>query len=148
MISNRGGIVLALAHGLKLPVPSALLCFVVPAVTCRGAALPLRPPVWDPRKPIVALLLSPLSQVYVSEALSLSLITYSVHLAGSDRWRNWFYLFPPVSLAKFGGRVMRDPDSFGGTPDYGIRNTVMGAPQLSVNLHPAYSKVGCCMRQF
>lgn len=78
------GAFLALAHGLSLPVPTPVLWFVVPAVTC-VAALPITPSGLGVREHLfVALLTVPaFPHVKYSEALSLSLISYTLHLAWS-----------------------------------------------------------------
>lgn len=92
------GAFLALAHGLKLPVPATLLWFVVPAVTC-VAALPITPSGLGVREHLFVALLTvnAFPQVKFSEALSLSLISYTVHLAWSAVG-GLVYLFLPDHL--------------------------------------------------
>lgn len=92
------GAFLALAHGLRLPVPTPVMWFVVPAVTC-VAALPITPSGLGVRENLlVALLTIPaFPQVKFSQALSLSLISYSVHLAWSAVG-GLVYLFLPDRL--------------------------------------------------
>ena len=92
------GAFLALAHGLRLPVPTPVLCFVVPAVTC-VAALPITPSGLGVREHLfVALLTVPaFPEVKHSEALSLSLISYTLHLAWSAVG-GLVYLFLPDHL--------------------------------------------------
>lgn len=93
------GAFLALAHGLHLPVPAAVLWFVVPAVTC-VAALPITPSGLGVREHLFVVLLTapafPL--VKYSEALSLSLISYTVHLAWSAVG-GLVYLFLPERIS-------------------------------------------------
>lgn len=103
------GAFLALAHGLQLPVPAALLWFVVPAVTC-VAALPITPSGLGVREHLFVALLtvSAFPQVKYSEALSLSLISYSLHLAWSAIG-GLVYLFLPDHLPNSVERAAQDP---------------------------------------
>jgi len=94
------GTFLALAHGLRLPVPAPVLWFVVPAVVC-VAALPITPAGLGVREHLFfALLTVPaFPNVKPAEALSLSLLGYSVNLAWSAVG-GMVYLFLPQQLAR------------------------------------------------
>jgi uncharacterized protein (TIRG00374 family) len=86
LIVNLGvvGTFLALANGLQLEVPTAVLWFVVPAVVCI-AALPVTPSGLGVRENLmVALLALPVFPgVKPAEALSLALLAYMTNLAWS-----------------------------------------------------------------
>ncbi len=89
------GTFLALAHGLHLPVPSAVLWFVVPAVVC-VAALPITPSGLGVRESLFVSLLTVAAfpAVKYAEALSLSLLGYMVNLAWSAVG-GFVYMFLP-----------------------------------------------------
>lgn len=98
------GAFLALAHGLRLPVPAAVLWFVVPAVTC-VAALPITPSGLGVREHLFVALLTVnvFPDVKHSEALSLSLISYTVHLSWSAVGGLVYLLLPdrlPAALSR------------------------------------------------
>lgn len=86
---------LCLAHGLHLPVPSAVLWFVVPAVVC-VSALPITPSGLGVREHLFVLLLTvpAFPEVKHAEALSLSLLGYSVNLAWSAVGGVVYLFFP------------------------------------------------------
>jgi hypothetical protein len=97
------GTFLALARGLHLPVPTAVLWFVVPAVVC-VSALPITPSGLGVREHLFVLLLTvpAFPDVKHAEALSLSLLGYTVNLAWSAVG-GLVYLFFPERIPAPGG---------------------------------------------
>ncbi len=101
------GTFLCLAYGLHLneKVPTAVFWFVVPAVVC-VSALPITPSGLGVREHLFVLLLTvpAFPEVKHAEALSLSLLGYSVNLAWSAVG-GLVYLFFPVRLPEAGEPV-------------------------------------------